>query len=526
MIFLGTSLSLQAIEEYYFAQDISTNPPGQNDVPTPTYPQSKVAAAAFLSRLNAVNAISFEGYSPGFNLSEVQSGQDLLTFSTPRTIFTQTNAAIASGGGFATSGTNYIDLQEGPPLLVSFSRPQAALGYYGMDVESQPFALRLVHIDDSVETVPTPIQRPQRSGGVYFVGVIDNANPFKAIILEHPTSGDGFFFDDFLIAAPHQVIAAKPDEYPTPILAYRFNEVGHVAFSSGVDPSSLALFSAEDIQEDLHSEDGKGVSGFIGDRAFDNSRSTAMGTLGRGGVAVASAVPAIGGLISFTLQGWLKCDSSPMDNIARIVDSYPRDDLNLLGAAGGQLRFSINGDGVARSSIAYPETNQWVYFAVSYDGTRSTNNVRFFKGTPTDQVRLVDEFTYAQVVLNSNLGIRIGNTSVNSFGDRPFDGWIDNLRLFGSKTNRGGVLAATRLEVLRLMDLSNTLEWPKLGFEMVGGELIVFWPASLAGYQLEYASGLNDSADWTVFSGVIGESGGRRSVRISPVREQFFRLRR
>src|SRR5205085_5209175 len=72
---------------------------------------------------------------------------------------------------------------------------------------------------------------------------------------------------------------------PSPIFEYRFNETGTSAASTGLDPSPLTFQNSSGVISDLHSAAGLGVSGQVGDRAFDNTASTAMGDTGTGGLA-------------------------------------------------------------------------------------------------------------------------------------------------------------------------------------------------------------------------------------------------
>lgn len=266
----------------------------------------------------------------------------------------------------------------------------------------------------------------------------------------------------------------------TPILEYRFNETGTTAISSGTDSTPVIFRKAADgTPIDSHSANGGGVSGLSGDRAFNNTYSFRMGqgddSDNAGRIANQSDLDAIDSLTSFTLQGWFKTvPGQTIKDFARLFDNAstptdPKGGYEVYGGVfangkpvnPGRLTLLLNGTPVSTSTAAYSEQNTWVFFAVSYDGTKKTNNVKFYKGTKTSPVKLVNTLTLAKGIVNSDpTELGIGNRDRRPLDptqvrDRPFDGYLDNMRIFGAKTGVEGVLSLTELEAWRSGDVSN-----------------------------------------------------------------------
>ena len=184
-----------------------------------------------------------------------------------------------------------------------------------------------------------------------------------------------------------------------------------------------------------------GVSGMPGDRAFDNTASTGMGKGYTGGVGEVPAAT-IGTLESLTFQCWFYV-ATPIDNLARFLE----DTRLTLTANAGSLTLQVNGTSVT-SSAAYGQTNQWVFFAVTYDGSKTANNVVFYMGTKTSPavpVELPLSLNGGSVIQDHILAI--GN--YNNGNIRPLDGLMDDVRLFGSATDGSGVQTQAQLEAIR-----------------------------------------------------------------------------
>ncbi len=236
----------------------------------------------------------------------------------------------------------------------------------------------------------------------------------------------------------------------TPLLYYSFSETGTAAQSGGLITSPLTLTNTSGSAADLHSAGGLGVSGLPEDMAFDNTASTGMGNAGVGGVALLPAYT-IGTLSSFTFVTWVKV-AKEVNGYARLLD----DDSISAECDGGNIQFFVNStSGYVTSAYGYTQTDQWMFIAITYDSTIPTNNVVFYVGSQTAAVAQVGSaMTYSQgPVSQGNNALGIGNDR-DVTNARPLDGYMDDVRLFGSATDNTGALTHAQLERLRELDLA------------------------------------------------------------------------
>ena len=243
----------------------------------------------------------------------------------------------------------------------------------------------------------------------------------------------------------------------TPLLEYTFNDTGTTAASTGSDTTSLTLYNSSGTATDLHGAAGSGVSGAASDFAFDNTAATGMGTGFNGGSAASVGdLQGVDTLKSFTLAGWFKTDGTTViGNNARLLD-------NQNGAAGtgfilfasgssGTLTLQINNNQYVSTSGAYNATQSWVFFAVTDDGQ---GNVSFYIGDTATSVSLVNSVSGTAILESDNAtSLSIGNATA---GNRPFDGLMDDIRVYGSSTvnDSNAVLTQSDLESLRSADIS------------------------------------------------------------------------
>lgn len=256
-------------------------------------------------------------------------------------------------------------------------------------------------------------------------------------------------------------LAASAASAATPILQFTFNETGSTAASTGSNTLSGNLWNSAFAPADLHGASGSGVSGGVGDRAYDNSSATGMGNAGTGGVLNLGDVNAIDGLTSFTLQGWFNT-ATAINGVARLFDKNTGAGTSgflLRGnVTAGQLVLTINNQS-AISGTSYGTTNAWVFFAVTFDGSLTTNNVNFYVGSTSASASLVTTATIAATSSIANgVVATVGNASWLASGsavnNRPFDGLLDNMRIYGATSGSGGVLTLGELEAIRSADVS------------------------------------------------------------------------
>src|SRR3989304_9079921 len=250
----------------------------------------------------------------------------------------------------------------------------------------------------------------------------------------------------------------------TAILKYTFDETGTTAPSTGSDVTAVTLRDNSVVGNatDLHSADGLGVSGLTGDRAFDNTASTDMG--GDGGRADQADLVAIDTLTSFTLQGWFKTAGSTaigggggtrkavlLHNTS--TSQGQTKGFELFGQP-NKLKLAVDGSNVETS--AYGDTQSWIFFAVTYDGTLTSDNVKFYKGSASSEVTLVTTLTIDMGRGEDDTGgLGIGNERGRN--DSPFDGYLDNVRVYGSQGDNSGVLTLAQLDSIRAGDVPPTV---------------------------------------------------------------------
>ncbi|MFA6960816.1 MAG: PEP-CTERM sorting domain-containing protein [Opitutaceae bacterium] len=256
-------------------------------------------------------------------------------------------------------------------------------------------------------------------------------------------------------------------DLPTPILEYTFNDTDATSASTGSNTTAVAFRDSSYASANLHGTAGSGLTGLAGDIAFDNTASAGMGSAsgasgGGGGVIgdIDSGSTGSDWLTSFTVQGWYY-SSVQMGGAARILDktSGSTSSFLLRGATtNGQMNLTVDNLSVD-SGTGYTATGQWVFFAASYDGSLTSNNVKFYVGDTTTSVSLVSTGTVnSGLVSNNVVSMVLGNSSHNpSLADannRPFDGLLDDIRLYGSASDSTGVLSLATLEAIRTSDIS------------------------------------------------------------------------
>lgn len=188
---------------------------------------------------------------------------------------------------------------------------------------------------------------------------------------------------------------------------------------------------------------GSGVSGLATDRALNNTAANAMGGTANssGGRATHAAdFNAIDGLLKFTISGWFKTDSTtPLGGNAILF-------ANRSGVSGVDLHGDPNTpgnlilavDNGSNSSAGFGATQQWVNFAITYDGTilQPGPNVFFYAGTASSPLTLVGSGTNTNGSGNDPASDETMPLSVGSrvlFGTTdadPFDGFLDNIRIW------------------------------------------------------------------------------------------------
>jgi len=112
------------------------------------------------------------------------------------------------------------------------------------------------------------------------------------------------------------------------------------------------------------------------------------------------------------------------------------------------LRLRVDAAGVVVSGVGtYPaDGNELVFVAVSYDGTKTSSNVLFYRGTAATSLSLVSTVTLNEGTVDTFPGrLAVGGRSGFN-GPRTFHGIMDNVRIFGSKTDATGALSLAEID--------------------------------------------------------------------------------
>jgi len=159
-------------------------------------------------------------------------------------------------------------------------------------------------------------------------------------------------------------------------------------------------------------------------------------------------------LRSFTIIGWLNPASLDIgisgNRIAFNLNNNRNSGFDLVCLSDGRLRLSINelSDHVLNvSSPGKLWANRWVFFAITYDGTKAKNNVHWYFGDEDTLAQPDRTVSYAQGPTGRGSGmLTIGNcndTIHQQERDRQFRGKLRRIMIFGSRFGPLGALPLT-----------------------------------------------------------------------------------
>ena len=270
------------------------------------------------------------------------------------------------------------------------------------------------------------------------------------------------------------VSVVNAQNLPKPIVEYNFNGTGTEVVSTGIYEFPLKLVTAKG-DTDLHSRAGMGVSGEPNDRAFDNSKASRMGQRGTGyGRAVSQEkwLDVIGFQQFLTIQGWFKAEN-PFDAGAVLSVVPGVFDVRHTSNVQGVMRFMTYHKTLVNvtSPPVYNRVGEWVFYAITWDGSKTKDNVKFYLGSTREAVRLISTGSLdVPMEYDNNSHLFLGDTNVgdpNTNFIRPFDGYIDNVRVFGSDKDTTGILSLEQLEQIRTGDLGTNHTISQIKLEKV-----------------------------------------------------------
>jgi hypothetical protein len=226
----------------------------------------------------------------------------------------------------------------------------------------------------------------------------------------------------------------------------------------------------------LFSIDGGGVSGSLGDRSYNNTVSTAMGNQGttyalpnRGPRATNDADNGIlNGRTALTITGWVKTEAGQTwRGLSQVWAGDAGSFMNVRSdAGGGRIEYEFStAAGLARirsTNADWSAQNEWMFFAVTWNGSNGAVNMYYKDALNQVQSSAATYFTGSAAVEGTGAiidspqtagtptatyGLAIGNQA--GYALRPFDGWLDNVRVFTS------ILDTNDLQFIVNQDLQN-----------------------------------------------------------------------
>jgi hypothetical protein len=324
------------------------------------------------------------------------------------------------------------------------------------------------------------------------------------------------------------------------ILEFRFNDTGNTSTSTGLSTPSVNFLDINSQPADLHSAPGLGVAGDIAghpdfgiDKAFDNTASLVM--QGLGGIAVNTADTSVSKLKSWSVTGWYKTDGEQIfGNGGTVVFQSPmcftvsgtcpmgvsNSGFAVRGEWGNGFRTTVNGvnTGTGSSGNTWEDKHTWVFFGVTYDGTQTVANLHYLRGYRNASEATTHPVGVTQTAFDTlpqgetipTAGLSIGNRTDDM--SRAFDGFLDNIRVFGSRADGSGSLTVAQLEAIRKRDLATVLiEGDYDGDGVVGTGDYNLWRSSFGTSAYYYADGNHDgqvdAADYVVWRNAMSGAG-------------------
>jgi len=246
-----------------------------------------------------------------------------------------------------------------------------------------------------------------------------------------------------------------PGAAQTALLNYNFNGSGSTAANGGsASNATLTYYSGA-----AYSSAGSGLSGAGGDTALNNTGAAGMGTLGNSAAGASTATKSVdlGTLGSFTIAGWYKAETTPGAG-GKLFELYygTNSAITLIAEGGDRLALNIAGSSTGNNSTqqtGYSATGSWVFFAMTYNGTTSTNNLSFYIGNSTSLTAAGTRSIAGTSIAFGMTGIGVGNGYNNGgAANRPFDALMDNVSFYGA-ADSSGALNSTQLDAIRLSSI-------------------------------------------------------------------------
>ncbi len=249
----------------------------------------------------------------------------------------------------------------------------------------------------------------------------------------------GVILGGLLLAA--QWTRAAP---PTPLLHYTFDEAGGgttPALDTGIAPQTSGLFS--------------GLATRTSNPPNRSGYALNVSTAGTADYLYCGNLAKLNGLSNLTLTCWVNLRANP-SSADRLISKFSTSGgfdfrFSSSQSASAQLLFELNTNmaSSASSSANVNASNQWIFVAVTYNGSgASSSQVNFYAGgTNTAVAPLGTAQTIAVVrgpgIVDTSNDFRVGSTAATT-GDRTPPAWFDDVQVYNT------VLSQSDLESVRL----------------------------------------------------------------------------
>jgi hypothetical protein len=258
--------------------------------------------------------------------------------------------------------------------------------------------------------------------------------------------------------------------------------------------------------------------------------------------SVASPANTLGKMSGLTICGWLNPGNLTFrgtgnfgNQVASAIDSANANGFGLANKSDNSLQLAVNeqvGGSTANRSTAgkipADDTNHlatsWIFFAVTYDGTASSQNLSFHFGDPNNLATNDVTLDYNRGPINATGPLTIGNfNAVTTSSGRTINGenaafWrgiIDEFHVF----SRPLTLAEIRAQQVA----SPPVPAPSLLYQVQTNHLVLSWDGP---FQLQSRPDLGTGASWIDITNAPNVSGSTRSLGVPMTgRASFFRLR-
>ncbi|MDE3066872.1 MAG: right-handed parallel beta-helix repeat-containing protein [Verrucomicrobiota bacterium] len=365
--------------------------------------------------------------------------------------------AFNSTGGSGDFGDGYQICLNGQDLAEALSNthdgnlfwqgsaPGAIFGLKGYSGTSDLSAWRSWTGGDSNSVVADPLlENSAEAAGFH----LTSSSPARGLGVAPPVPVSDDYDGDF---RPSIGADAGADQYvPTNItttpgwtdlrLHYAFDEGTGPALDSGIAPADDGAF----VGLATHTTNTPWGTG----RALDLSD-------GNNDWVTAGNPAKLNGLTNFTLTTWfnLRGDPANGDRLIDKVSGTPNGGFGwrIISPTSGTISAS-NFTLALQITLAQQTTlpvnigadHQWIFLAVSYDGTGASSNVKWYKGDLNNGVSLLATTSRdSGPVIDTTNDLRIGSTPATT-SDRTPPAWFDDVRVFST------VLSQIDLEKIRL----------------------------------------------------------------------------